>query len=260
MIKVVGEIRSDMILVAEDEVSPEPAGGAEECYSPVFSAFWLGVMDVTHKYAWSREILLAAADDEEKAALVNDSLSRLKSAAYRDMRGEGFRPEGIRFYLEVFCRAAGDALEERVLFLADTLTAGDLGELRQKFTVLSSVMLNAVVAVPHQEIPCFEIESSDPSRAKTGERQIFWPGEKRMLLTGIHRRERLRPGNVIAGPAVVESVDTTCVVPVGYRFTVDSYLNGVIEEWTRSCVLGLPNTLRSTWSGWCGFASAAAGN
>jgi N-methylhydantoinase A/acetophenone carboxylase len=198
-------------------------------YSPVFSAFGLGQMDVVHKYSFSREIYLTGIGNEEKAELINISLERLKITAQRDMRGEGFKPEEITFYLELFVGTSGSLADERILISNDTLTAADLDELSQKFTLLSAVVLNAVVVIPHLDIPKLAPEGIKPARAKTGFRQVYWPEEKGYLATGVYRRELLRPGNVITGPAVIESVDTTCVIPTGFKYTIDSYMNGIIE-------------------------------
>ena len=45
----------------------------------------------------------------------------------------------------------------------------------------------------------------------------------------VYDRDRLRPGNVIAGPAVVEQMDTTTVVLPGMTARVDPYLNLILE-------------------------------
>ena len=36
--------------------------------------------------------------------------------------------------------------------------------------------------------------------------------------------------NVVAGPAIIESEDTTILVPAGKKYTVDRLLNGIIEK------------------------------
>ena len=42
--------------------------------------------------------------------------------------------------------------------------------------------------------------------------------------------EQLRPGNRIVGPALIESEHTTVVLPPGTVYTVDQYMNGLIEK------------------------------
>jgi N-methylhydantoinase A len=48
--------------------------------------------------------------------------------------------------------------------------------------------------------------------------------------TPIYDRGELRPGNAVAGPAVVVQDDTTTVIEPGYRGAVDSFGNILIEE------------------------------
>ena len=45
----------------------------------------------------------------------------------------------------------------------------------------------------------------------------------------IYAREELRPGNRFAGPAIVEQMDATTLVPPGWSARVDSYLNLILE-------------------------------
>lgn len=103
-------------------------------YSPVFSAFGLGSMDVVHKYAYPRQMLLndEAAGDPDPAAV--ETLGKLKAQALRDMRGEGFSAGDVEFYLECLVTSTGTGrLEERVVFPGDTLAPGMLQQLRDRF-------------------------------------------------------------------------------------------------------------------------------
>ena len=43
-------------------------------------------------------------------------------------------------------------------------------------------------------------------------------------------QDLIRCGNVINGPAIIEAEDTTIVIEPGWRYTLDEYLNGVIEH------------------------------
>jgi N-methylhydantoinase A len=47
--------------------------------------------------------------------------------------------------------------------------------------------------------------------------------------TPIYRRERLLGGHLIAGPAVIEQMDATTVIPPGQRARVDDRANLVID-------------------------------
>ena len=45
----------------------------------------------------------------------------------------------------------------------------------------------------------------------------------------IYARDALRPGNRLTGPAIVEQMDTTTLVPPGMAARVDDYLNLILE-------------------------------
>jgi N-methylhydantoinase A len=49
----------------------------------------------------------------------------------------------------------------------------------------------------------------------------------------VYARDRLRPGHVLPGPAIVEQVDSTTVIPPAWLGTVDGYGNLILgtEEW-----------------------------
>jgi N-methylhydantoinase A len=57
-----------------------------------------------------------------------------------------------------------------------------------------------------------------------------WLAETRDFVpTPIYAREKLRPGNRFAGPAIVEQMDATTLVPPGTTARVDAYLNLILE-------------------------------
>ena len=50
------------------------------------------------------------------------------------------------------------------------------------------------------------------------------------LDSAVHERARLAPGNQVEGPAVIEEMSSTTVVPPGYRANVDAIGNLVLEQ------------------------------
>ncbi|RKK05695.1 hydantoinase/oxoprolinase family protein [Pseudoroseomonas wenyumeiae] len=69
----------------------------------------------------------------------------------------------------------------------------------------------------------------DASGARTGERPVWFPEAQDFVATPIYSRDELKPGNRFAGPAIVEQMDTTTVVPPGMTARVDPYLNLILE-------------------------------
>ncbi len=67
-----------------------------------------------------------------------------------------------------------------------------------------------------------------PAAAHLGERQAWVDGQQAAQRYQIYARERLAPGNVIDGPAIVEQVDSTTVIPPGWLGRVDGYDNLIL--------------------------------
>ncbi len=62
------------------------------------------------------------------------------------------------------------------------------------------------------------------------QRRIYEQGKE--LKAAVYQRSSLNPGDVFAGPAVVEQYDTTVYVPEGFRVSVDRWYNLVGERQT----------------------------
>ncbi|MGH2871087.1 MAG: hydantoinase/oxoprolinase family protein, partial [Solirubrobacteraceae bacterium] len=63
----------------------------------------------------------------------------------------------------------------------------------------------------------------DPAAALKGERQAYFEPAG-FVPALVYDGALLRPGNVIAGPAIIERMGDSVVVPRGYRADVDRYL------------------------------------
>ncbi len=70
---------------------------------------------------------------------------------------------------------------------------------------------------------------ADASGAIIGQREVWLPEAGGFVACPVYDRERLRAGNRIAGPAIVEQMDTTTVVLPGMAGRVEPYLNLILE-------------------------------
>jgi len=68
------------------------------------------------------------------------------------------------------------------------------------------------------------------SRVLKGKRQVFWKDKGGYVPINIYDGERLQPGNVVLGPAVIEFPTTTMTVLPDQRAKADEYGNFVIER------------------------------
>lgn len=69
----------------------------------------------------------------------------------------------------------------------------------------------------------------EPDRARVGERAVYFDETEGFVTTPIYRRERLLAGHRIAGPAVIEQMDSTTVILPGQDALVDAHGNLLIR-------------------------------
>jgi N-methylhydantoinase A len=69
----------------------------------------------------------------------------------------------------------------------------------------------------------------DASAAIVGRRDVWLIEEGRYVSCPVYDRDRLDAGNLIAGPAIVEQMDATTVIPPGMTGRVEPYLNLMLE-------------------------------
>ncbi len=65
-----------------------------------------------------------------------------------------------------------------------------------------------------------------PAPEPAGRRQVHF---RRWWDTAVHRRDSLRPGAVVEGPAIVEQPDTTIIIEPGMTGRIDAYDNILVE-------------------------------
>jgi N-methylhydantoinase A len=68
-----------------------------------------------------------------------------------------------------------------------------------------------------------------PQGAIASSREVYWPDANAFIVTPIYLGERLRPGNKVRGPAIIELGITTAVVHPGQNCNVDSFGNLVLR-------------------------------
>lgn len=89
--------------------------------------------------------------------------------------------------------------------------------------------LSAIGVVEKAGLRAHEPAGPDASAANTGSRKVWMAQAGGFVETPLYDRALLRAGNVFSGPAIVDQMDTTTVVPPGMTVSVDAYLNLVLE-------------------------------
>jgi N-methylhydantoinase A len=89
------------------------------------------------------------------------------------------------------------------------------------------VMTFRVEALKVTDKPRLQLEAegaADPSGARKGDRDIYLR-QSGHVQAAVYEGERLAPGNVLNGPAIIERRDTTILIPPGHQARMDGYRN-----------------------------------
>ncbi len=210
-------------------------------FSAVFSAFSSSSMDVGHRYETRVDLPLGETTDYHPLEKATDAMKR---KANRDMRGEGFAEDQVELSLELFVRSGEEGAEARIFAEQDFFRQPDkirevilaarerlnIEDTHPKDPTLTMVCLVARAAVAHYEVPPVSAASNGKERAEKGSRSLVLNGSEGTQPTPVYDRSLLTHGHNLVGPALVESEQTTLLIPPGWRMRVDRYNNAVLEE------------------------------
>lgn len=208
----------------------------------VHSALGLLMSDVKHDYVRSKLVALEELDLDE----VNSLFAQLIEQAKADLRGEDFRDDEIRIDFFLDLRYAGQGYELTVPCPAPPLKPQDLTLMRQRFDIqheqasghkaetepveLVSLRLVSYGMVPQAKLAPARATGRSITEARTAERDIYFGKDDGILHCQIYARDLLEPRHRIAGPAVIEQLDTTTVIQPEQQATVDEYRNLIVTE------------------------------
>lgn len=157
------------------------------------------------------------------------------------MRGEGFSAEGIAWQLELIVEDAAGR-EARLTAAVDTFAAHDsverlraraiclLGVAHDAVLTLSTLGLFARSSVPHYRQQAVAAATDGLETALRTQRQVYLGAREGHRMLPVYDRARLGNGHALTGPVIVESGQTTMVIPAGWALRVDQYDNALIER------------------------------
>lgn len=94
---------------------------------------------------------------------------------------------------------------------------------------VTTLRIEAVGLVPKADLKAHPAAAGTSDAAITGRREVWLPEAGGFTSCPIYERERLGPGHRVAGPAVIDQMDSTTLVLPGQAATVDAYLNLIVE-------------------------------
>jgi N-methylhydantoinase A/acetophenone carboxylase len=207
-------------------------------FSSVFSAFGSSCADVLHTYESLARLSLKRQVDWTQIKEFNKAVQGLIDSVSKDMRGEGFPLEKVSFSLELEV-ASGSGTSVLVSPVTLLESPQDVARIFDAFTeqchaghmeelTINLFRLRATSPTIHPRLATYSFAGENPEKAFKGYRDVYWKDS--FTRTAIYGQAKLACGNVITGPAIIESDDTTILIPHGKKYTVDNLLNGLIES------------------------------
>ncbi len=203
----------------------------------ILCAMGLLLTDLRADFAVTR--LLPAKD--EAAAELAEGFAALTAQAERWFEREGIAAADRRLTRTVDMRYHGQNYELGIA-VPDNATMATLAALfaeapRQRYgfatdedpVEIVTLRLEANGVVRKADLKAHPEVGPDASGAIARHRDVWLAETRSFVSTPIYARERLRPGHHFAGPAIVEQMDATTLVPPGMTARVDRWLNLILE-------------------------------
>ncbi|CAN7608051.1 hydantoinase B/oxoprolinase family protein [Mesorhizobium caraganae] len=215
-------------------------------FSGLLSAYGIGLSSV---FASRQQALLKPLAEESRSE-IDSLIATLKKAVIAELAAQGIAEDKVAAKPVLHIRYDGTDTTLPVNFEQDSIF-----QARRDFEVAHKAqfgfvyddkpMIVETVGVEGSEIAEARAEAyapAGPARVEagaSGTRRIYTEG--RWHEAGIHRRENLRPSNLVAGPALIIEPNQTIVVEPGWRAEITNLNHVVIrrtERKVRAAALG----------------------
>jgi N-methylhydantoinase A/oxoprolinase/acetone carboxylase beta subunit len=219
-------------------------------FGSVGGAYGTLSLDIVQVYERTHSDLLYSRGKYNQAAIepMNQAMGALLKEAERDMDEEGFDLSQIRFEFEILqrfgqqrhvlpipwqSRSFSDVSQIEEIVSAFVKAYGDAYGKGAVFLDAGVEVLGLRLSVVG-EAPPLRLDWSGVGKGLSaeavGSRLAYWGFEHGEIDTPVYRRDHLSGEVKIAGPALVESVDTVTVVPPGWSFQLDARRVGWLER------------------------------
>ncbi|MBI4318829.1 MAG: hydantoinase/oxoprolinase family protein [Chloroflexi bacterium] len=212
-------------------IVPSTSGG--------LSAHGLLTTDVVHYFARTYLVEFSKVD----LTVLHSIFEQMEREGLKRLRGEGVEAETeILHFLDI--RYLGQVHEVVTPVGLGKPDETWLAEARQTFdreherlyehshvgdpVELVNVRVVVIGKIPRGEVKKYRFVSEDSGPALKCTRPVYWEEVGDFAATPIYERDLLKPGNKLAGPAIIEAPLTTIVVPPNFRVEIDQCLNTIL--------------------------------
>jgi N-methylhydantoinase A len=192
------------------------------------SALGLLATDLKHDFATS--VMKPTADVDP--AMLSAAIAEMRKKATAILREESVAEDRMQFRALADVRYVGQSFHLG-LPLPTELDAAALEDLHRRFheahraaygfandsepTMIANVRLGAAGVVDRPVMATVPDGTENADQALKGVRQVYFREAGGLVDCAIYERSKLLAGNVVTGPAILEQMDTTTLVPPGVR-------------------------------------------
>jgi N-methylhydantoinase A len=203
------------------EVIVPPAPGA-------FSALGLVASDLKRDYSRTLYADLGSIDPGR----IEEVIASMEQAGREMLAAARVPPERRALLRMADVRYRRQAYELTVPIADGPITRASLDELAEAFHARHTQtyghanraervqLVNLRVTALGRQPDLVLAQQADPAKARMRHRDV-WFAEGGFLATPVHWRDGLMPGNEIVGPAIIEAMDSTTVIPPRWHARVD---------------------------------------
>jgi len=221
--------------------------GFKEIYmfenSAVWSAYGLATSDISRIFSRHRYLRMPV-----DCRVINEVFEGLEKEAIGEMKRIGFGPKQIKLRREISMKFGRQVNVETIPVPSKIFTKADVDKMCNSFVEfyrslygegaafveagieILEFIVHAIKPSVAVAIPKLKLGAKDSSHALKGKRDVFSPEKGDFVPTNIYEFARLRPGNAVAGQAIIESATTTMNILLGQIGRMDEYRNLRVTE------------------------------
>jgi len=174
----------------------------------------------------------------------NEIWEEMKKEAISHLAEEGFAKSKIIFAGTADMRYAGQAWELNIPVPIGLTSEKNFQKIAQDFQkihkrtygyvlkdediIFVNLRLSAIGTIPKLEFKEEPLRDKAPQKALKGNRDVFI--NKNFVKCSIYDRDRLAPGSLVIGPAIIEEYGSTTLIPSKKIAKIDKFRNIIIEE------------------------------
>ncbi|MBE9543131.1 MAG: hydantoinase/oxoprolinase family protein [Proteobacteria bacterium] len=205
--------------------------------SSIFCAAGMLMSDFKHDFVRTHVRLLHDADSVTFKKIFGD----MQSEGFTQLQSEGIPQDRIEYKFSLDLRYVQQYHEVNVEIAAAELQQDNFDAIADRFhrqhkslfgycledegtaVELINIRLMCIGKTDKPELQMEDYDGGDPSGAFKKSRTIFLPLQKKLQEVDVFDGFKLKFGNRIGGPAIVEQVNTTAFVTPEYNLMVDKY-------------------------------------